>query len=197
MKKIAIVGNIGSGKTTVINYLNEKGYAIIKSDEIARSLTSIDGKALPEIKKYFGSEYIDVSGSMNRKKMADTVFQNKEKKELLEMILTEKIKNIIQERIDDFKKQGKKSVFIEIPLLFEKGNPKDYDYIFYIHSSKDNIIKRVIERDDRNRKDIENILKNQIDYEKNEIFFNEKIENNSSISELKHKIDKILNKYYL
>ena len=197
MKKIAIVGNIGSGKTTVINYLNEKGYAIIKSDEIARSLTGIDGKALPEIKKYFGSEYIDVSGSMNRKKMADTVFQNKEKKELLEMILTEKIKNIIQERINDFEKQGKKSVFIEIPLLFEKGNTKDYDYIFYIHSSKDNIIKRVIERDDRNRKDIENILKNQIDYEKNEIFFNEKIENNSSISELKHKIDKILNKYYL
>ena len=66
MRTIAITGGIGSGKTAVTDYLEEKGFPVIDTDCMAHAMTAPGGKAIPYIRKYFGEDFILPDGSMDR-----------------------------------------------------------------------------------------------------------------------------------
>ena len=76
---VGLTGQTGAGKSTVSDYLRENGVVVIDADKIAREVVETGSACIADIALEFGCEYINMDGTLNRKKMARTVFNDKEK----------------------------------------------------------------------------------------------------------------------
>jgi len=77
---IGLTGGIGSGKTAVSDQLGKLGAGIIDTDVIAHQITAANGPAIEPIREYFGVDYIETNGALDRAKMRTLVFANPEAK---------------------------------------------------------------------------------------------------------------------
>lgn len=194
MRVIALTGGIGSGKTEVTNYLESKGFKVIDTDLLAHQITSAGGKAIPYIREVFGDEYILPDGSMNRDKIRDLVYYDKDKKELLENGTTKIIIEDTKHLIEEYGKMNLDKIFVAIPLFFENGGNKEgiYDEVWLITASKDVKIKRIKKRDNLDDTIINKIMSNQM-YDSDKIKMADVcIDNSGTIEELHNKIDVLL-----
>ncbi len=131
MTKIAIVGNIASGKSTVEKILQDKGFIVYDTDKIAHEI-------LEENKELFPQAIVD--GNINRKILADIVFNDKKQLEYLESVIHPKIKEFIQ-NIDNTE-----TVFVSVPQLFEAGMENLFDKILFISAPIETRLERLMKR---------------------------------------------------
>lgn len=189
MIKIAITGGIGSGKSTVTDYLQSKGFTVIDADAMSREITSAGGKAMPYIAEHFGSSYLNEDGSLNRAVMRDLVFRDPEQKKILEegttKVVLKDIEMIRKERED----QGDSALFFDIPLLFETGRENDYDAVWVVTADYEIRKSRIMERDGTDPSIIDLIMDSQEDESKKILRADLVIYNNGSLEELKNSID--------
>jgi Dephospho-CoA kinase len=110
---IGLTGNIGSGKSTVAAFLREMGYPVLDADllaERARELKKAELKALfPEA--FLGEE-------LDRRRLAQLVFSDPQKLRALEELIHPEVRRLLEEELSRLEAP---LVFVEIPLLFEKG----------------------------------------------------------------------------
>ena len=164
MIKIAITGNIGTGKTTVSKIIKSLGYNVFESDEAVKRIFE-KKDIVQRIKKSFGtleSELFDDTGNIDKSELGNLVFSNKDKLKKLEKIVHPEIWKMQKKFAYD--NSENRVVFFDIPLLFEKGLQKKYDYIFYTYVSYKIQKKRVLERKNMTEEKFRNIIKNQINY---------------------------------
>ena len=164
MIKIAITGNIGTGKTTVSQIIKSLGYNVFESDEAVKRIFE-KKDIIQRIKKSFGtleSELFDDTGNIDKSELGNLVFSNKDKLKKLEKIVHPEIWKMQKKFAYD--NSENRVVFFDIPLLFEKGLQKKYDYIFYTYVSYKIQKKRVLERKNMTEEKFRNIIKNQINY---------------------------------
>lgn len=166
MKKVAITGGIATGKSTVIRMIKDLGYDVLSSDEIARRLTKKGEIGYNRILEAFGVGILDDNGEIDRRRLGNIVFNNPEKKALLESILHPLIRAEMDRLVTEIGMKNPCSpVFIEIPLLFEVRAENRFDYIVVVYVPKELQIKRLMERDGLSYDEAEIRLKNQIDIE--------------------------------
>ena len=197
MLNIAITGGIGSGKTTVTDYLISKGYKVVDADEMARNITSKGGKAIPFIEEKFGKSFIAADGSMDRAKMRDLVFNNPEAKKLLESGTTKVVIDDIKSIIKESSNKGESAIFFSIPQLFENRFHIDFDQVWSVVADKDIKKQRIKSRDNIPDSIIDLIISSQAE---EKIFLensDEIIYNNESVEKLYDNIDSLLKKYSL
>lgn len=157
---IGITGGIGSGKSTVSQYLREKGFAVVDADEIAGNLTSCDeeGNICKELIKAFGREIFEKNSKklvLNRAALANKVFNDKEMKNKLDNIMLPKIKKIIQQKIKEYlEKTPNQVVFIDAPLLFESGLNMITSAVWVVDAPKREKIARVITRSGMKKEEV-------------------------------------------
>ena len=89
MIKIALTGNLASGKSTVGKIFQEAGFYVFDADSIIRQFYEEKGEVYKKVVEAFGKEILDEAGNIDRKKLADVVFENKEKLRILEDISLE------------------------------------------------------------------------------------------------------------
>ena len=148
MKVIGLTGSIGSGKSTVSNYLIRKGFIVIDSDAIAHDVVKKGKPALNEISEAFGKSVIGLDGELNRKKLADIVFKHPKKKARLEEIVTARVISEIKKEIRNLKKaEFDGIVFVDAPILFESGANINMDEVWVVVADDSLRAKRVMERD--------------------------------------------------
>lgn len=75
---IGLYGRIGSGKSTLCNYLRTKGFFVIDGDKISREILMPGKKGLQAVTDAFGIEFLNSDGTLNRKKLGDYVFSHKD-----------------------------------------------------------------------------------------------------------------------
>lgn len=166
MKKIAITGNIGSGKTTISNILIKEGYEVFQCDkEISKLYLSSDLKE--DIKMAFNNKVQNLffrNGKVNKKSLSDYVFSSPPSLKKLEKIVYFYLEITKKKFLKKNKK--KRFVFFDIPLLFEKKKEDNYNYIIYLTLNKENQKHRVLKRKNINEFKLKKILRNQKDYSK-------------------------------
>ena len=116
--RIAVTGGVGSGKSTVVALLGERGAAIIDSDAIAHELTAPGGLAIEPIRKAFGAGVLDERGALDRARMRILVFSDPRQRLRLEAILHP----LIRERCLALAREREANaplLVFEIPLLTE------------------------------------------------------------------------------
>ncbi len=147
--KIAIKGYIGSGKTTISNIIkNEFDFFIINADDIVEKLYQNDEVLKEEIVKKMNLSKFD------KKELSSVVFSNKEKLKELEEIVHPILKNKIMASIKKYE-----NVIIDCQVIDKLNIDVDGEIIVY--ATKEEIIKRVGNRDNRSLEEINNILKLQ------------------------------------
>lgn len=192
MKIIGLTGGIGSGKSTVTEYLISKGFHVLDADEIARQIVEPGSDALIEIASVFGNGILLEDGNLDRKRLGDIVFSDVEKKIVLDKIMHTRILEIIYERIVNIREITDKAVFIDAPLLFETGLDKYVTEIWVVDAEDEIRIRRIMERDNLNRVDILKRIANQMDRQEKNNRANKILNNSGEFKELYTQIDELI-----
>jgi len=166
MKKIAITGNIGSGKTTISNILLKAGYKVFQCDKEISNLYLVKNLK-DEIKNTFENKVKNLffkNGRINKVVLSDYVFSSSMQLRRLEKIIYYYLEITKKDFLEKNKK--KKLIFFDIPLLFEKKLEDEYDFIIYLFLNKENQKKRVLKRKNMSEDKLKKILKNQKGFSK-------------------------------
>ena len=191
MLKVAVTGNIASGKSEVQKILEEKGYKVLDTDKVGHEILRLS----PAIKALFAEyDVFDSTGNISREKLGNLVFLNPE----LKLKLEEVSHPLIKERIKAFF-EGNKSeivVFAAIPLLFEANMQDMFDKIVLVYSD-DNIRKtRLIKRNNYSSSMAQIRIDSQIPQEEKKSLCDCVIFNNSTINELESEVNRMLNELF-
>lgn len=158
---IAVTGGIGSGKSTALKILSDKGYKVVSCDEINRLVYEIP-QVKEKLKEIFPSA---VYGKVvNKKEISAIVFSDKEKRKALENLLHPIIvSEAFREAENCDSKDG--TAFVEVPLLFEGGYEEKFDKTLVITRNREDRIKSVMKRSALSRKEVEARMNAQFDYD--------------------------------
>jgi len=138
--RVAITGNIGSGKSTFTKFLFEAGYPVILADDISKEILAGDPDVREEVIKEFGAQSYQ-ENKINKKYLAKHIFSDSKKLKTINSILHPRVRK----RIDYLSKEYFKTseiVFVEAALIFESNIEKMYDYVILITANKNIRMKR-------------------------------------------------------
>ena len=195
MKVYGITGGAGTGKSEVIKMLQENfGGCVIMSDEVARELMQKGNISYQLIVEYFGRDILMDDAEIDRKKLADHVFDNKEALEKLNSMTHPYVKDEIRKLIAEAEASGEcRFVALESAILLECGYEDICDEFWYVYTKPE--IRRQRMKETRNYSDekVDSVMRNQ---QPDEVFFEQcsfVIKNNTTLSDvyaqLKEKLD--------
>ena len=191
---IGLTGGIGSGKTSATRFFAAEGIAIIDADTIAHELTGVQGDAIPNIKKYFGVDFITKNGKLDRKKMKNRIFSDINSRKKLEKILHPLIQAEIMHRIET---AFSPYIIVVAPLLLETGDYcETVTRILVVDCNEEYQISRTVSRDGLSKEDVRTIMATQKPRQERLNQADDVIVNNTDISSLQEKV-KLQHNIYL
>lgn len=195
MKIIGVTGSSGAGKSTVCDILKKRySVHIIDADKIAKELSKKGSIYLKEISKCFGKEILDETGELNRKKLANIIYNDGKKRNELNNITFTYVVAEIKERINNLKDE--ELVVIDAPLLFESNLNEICDIVIGVISNEEDKVIRICKRDNID----ENLAKKRLSIQINDEYLKEKVDyiiyNNNQITNLYENIENIINFIY-
>ena len=143
MKVIGLTGGIGSGKTTVSQFLAELGAVIIDADKIGHEAFKTDTRARREIIAAFGREILAPDGDIDRKKLGEMVFTNPEALSRLNRIMHPRMYKMAKAQIEEHQRRGVEVVVLEAPVLLEAGWATLVDEVWVTVAPEATVIKRL------------------------------------------------------
>ena len=188
MKKIAICGNIASGKTTVQKFLESKGYKVLDTDEVSHELLTIKNKELFEAFKHL--DVFDDSGEFSRYKVGQLIFSNEEYRKKIAEIMHPQIAREIEKFFDENKSE--ELLFVGIPLLFEANMQGMFDKILFVYTDDDIRLKRLLARNNYTLTHAKARMNSQMTQEKKIQMSDYVINNNGDLEELHKNLFKLL-----
>lgn len=184
---IGITGIPGSGKSTILSFFKEIGFATFNSDEVVRKLYE-DKKVLREIKSAFPEFF--KSNEFKIKEFSNFIFSSKENLIKLEMIIHPKVlKELIK-----FKEENKNAV-AEVPLLFEKNLEELFDLIICVSAPEEFAIKNISRKKSITEEEARKRMHFQLPISVKKERSNVVIENNGTLEELREKFNRFLKDY--
>ena len=159
---VGITGGIATGKSTIVKFLQKKGYKVHDSDLIVNKIYSQPNKKLFATLKNIGLSNSIKNKKIDKKIIRDEIFSNKVKKKKLEKFIHKEVRISRNLFIKKHKNKKNKIIFFDIPLLFEAKLTHICHYIILFYAPKKIKIERALKRKNINKKDINRILKSQI-----------------------------------
>jgi len=160
-KLVGITGGIGSGKTTFSNHLKKLGFVVHESDTVVSEIYNNPKKQFLSFIKEKISQDATNHNKINKAEIANVIFNNKAIKKLLERRIHKEVQISREVFIKKNKKNKKKIIFADIPLLFENKLEKNFDLVICIISSKKNRTKRVLKNKKFTKENLNKIFKAQ------------------------------------
>ncbi len=148
MNVYGLTGGIGSGKSAVAGLLEEYGVPVVSADELARVVVARGSEGLAAVVKEFGEHVLDDNGELDRRKMAQLVFQDHAARQRLEALLHPRIRERFEQVLDALEKAGHDVAVYEVPLLFEKNLQGDMKAVILVTAAEPIRVARVRARDD-------------------------------------------------
>lgn len=190
---IGLTGGIGSGKSAAANFFQNEGINVINADSLAKDVIAINTPGFKSVVKYFGSNIIDLDGSINRTKLRKEVFDNDKKRMALESITHPLVREIMSEKISV---SHSPYSIIEVPLIFETNSMSSYDRVLVIDCDSKLQLERAALRDQNTNELIQKIIESQCSREERLSIANDVISNNDSLKNLEIR-SLAMHKYYL
>ena len=197
MRIIGVTGGVGSGKSSVLNYIEEHfDSRIVKADDVGH-LLMMPGRACYEpVIQLFGESIVKDDTSLNREAIASIVFENPEMLKKLDDIIHPAVKKYILKEIEKSKKEETEFFFIVSALLLEEKYDEICDEMWYIYCEKEVRIERL--RHDRGYSDekIHRMMANQLPDEEFETRCDFQLYNDEDVAHTYLQIERKMRTYY-
>ena len=162
---IGLTGGIGSGKSTVSQFLAELGAVILDADKIGHELYQPDTATWRELVKTFGSGILAENNTIDRKKLGAIVFSNAAELKQLNAIIHPRITKLLKQRIDDYRRKGTKLIVLDAPVLFEANAKSLVEEVWVVVSDEMNVITRAAARSGLKEEQIKARIRSQLSNE--------------------------------
>ena len=194
MKVYGITGGVGSGKSMVLDMLKERTNSyIIKADEVANMLMTKGHKPYDDIVMIFGEDILDKDGNINKTRMSDIIFNNENKRLVVNSIVHPQVKKWITEKIGYLSVEGKYDyIFVEAALLIEDHYDAICDELWYIYASEETRVLRLSTSRGYTTKKTKSIIKSQKSDDEFRARCNRVIDNSGDIEDTFEQIKNIL-----
>lgn len=190
MKKIALTGGIGSGKSTVARMMRMHHIPVIDADKVVHELYR-DPKIIGMLTALFGSE-INESGVINRKRLGNIIFHNETEKERLNQFFMPRIHQCVQEKFKYYENQGIPAVVYDAALIYEWGIEADFDSVIVVDAPLLDRVTRICMRDHLTEAEAEARIHSQMDLAKKVELADIVIENDGDFSHLQKQAQDII-----
>ena len=190
MKIVGITGLIASGKSTLSSYLKTFGYKIVDADTISRDITKKDKIGYEKVVEKFGKDILSSNGEIDRAKLSNKVFNDKNALKKLNDTLHPLIFQEIDRQLDSYKDE--KTVFLDAPLLFETKLNEKCDEVILVVCDEEVQISRIQLRDNKDYDSAKKVIDSQIGKKFKIEHSNYIIDNNCDIERFYLKADLIM-----
>ena len=146
MKVIGLTGGIGSGKSTVSQFLAELGAVTLDADEVGHEAFKPDTEIWREVVAAFGRQVLTPDGNIDRKKLGEMVFGNAESLSRLNQIMHPRMYDMVKAQLEEYRQQGMSVVVLEAPLLLEAGWTSLVDEVWVTIASESTVLRRLQEQ---------------------------------------------------
>jgi len=187
MLKVALTGGIGSGKSTVADFLDELGAYVIDSDQLARDVVERGTPGYEAVLAAFGDGIL-ANGEIDRAKLAEIVFKDATARATLESIIHPLVRDAAEKMVKSLPADA--VVINQIPLLVETDGAKRFDFVITVSADEDIRRRRLIERGMKEY-EITKRLAAQVNDGAREAIAHSVIRNNGSIDELRHVVEEL------
>jgi dephospho-CoA kinase len=146
MKVIGLTGGIGSGKSTVAQFLAELGAVVIDADKVGHEAFKPDTELWREVVAAFGRQILTPKGDIDRGKLGKMVFGSSESLARLNRIMHPRMYDMVETQLEEYRRQGVDVVVLEAPLLLEAGWASLVDEIWVTITPESTVLTRLQER---------------------------------------------------
>lgn len=190
MRVIGITGGVGSGKSEVLRLLKEEfGARLFMADDIAHEVMEPGGEACRTIEEAFGAEYLKPDGSVDRQKMAALIFKDAKALETMNSI----VHPAVWKRIENGIQTAPERLVVVEAALFDEEHNRLFDEVWYIYTSRENRISRLMASRGYSREKCLDIMSSQKSEEEFQAMADRVIDNNQTVEDVKRQIEFILN----
>jgi len=190
-KIIGLTGNIGTGKSTVAWMFEELGVATLNADTIAREVITPKKFAWKKIYERYGRVVLLADDIIDRKALAQIIFQDPGEREFLESVIHPHVREEIKHRIGMITKAEEPLLIIEVPLLFEAGWSDIFDAIIVVRCDEELEIKRCAEKFEISDEEVRLRIAAQLPIEKKVDGADAVIDNNGEIEETRVQVTRL------
>jgi dephospho-CoA kinase len=188
---VGLTGSVGTGKSTVTNFFRELGAYIVDWDELAREVIRPHLRAWKEIVEYFGKDFLNEDLTINRQKLAEIVFSDKEKVTKLNQIVHPEVFKEDDRITNEIRTLDPDALIIkDIPLLLELTQPVFVDKVVVVSASEQTQLRRLEEKG-ISREDAQNRIKSQLPLEEKIKSADFVINNDGPLEETKKQVEEI------
>lgn len=159
MLKVAVTGNIGSGKSTVTRIFKSLGIPVFEADAEAKNLYT-EKEVIEEVKNQFGNDIFNSEGILIKQKLAEIVFSDQKALLKINQIIHPRTLNKYHEWLKIYKNED--YTIHESAILFENNLQNHFDKIITVFAPQQIRMERVIARDGINEEIILKRMKNQL-----------------------------------
>ncbi len=191
MKLIGLTGGIASGKSTAAEIFKELGFSVLIADQLARKVVEKGQPAHTEIVQTFGPQILDPAGEIDRKKLAELVFSNRELLQKLNAITHPRVAALAAEEIQKRESMGVNTLIYEVPLLFETDMQGMFDAVILIAVPPEVQLRRLLDRNPQmTEEEAKSRIASQMPLEEKIKLADVVIDNSKDIEYLKKQIEK-------
>lgn len=193
-KIVGVTGGIGSGQTTVCEVFNREGCKVINLDRKAKEVINRNKTVQNEIKKEFGENVFYKNRSLNRKLLAQIVFNDESKVEKLNRIVHPRMVENMVEEIETARFSGKfPLIIVDAALIYEIAIEQLFDVVIVVYANTRQRIQRVMNRDKMKKEEILARIDKQIPLEEKKKWADYVIDNRGNLQDLNNQVTKIMN----
>jgi dephospho-CoA kinase len=157
--RVGLTGGIGSGKSTVLQMLADRGASVIDADAISRATTAAGGSAIAAIRQAFGHEFIASDGALDRERMRAHAYSQPDARRQLEAIIHPLVGAESARQVQAALAAGAKCIVFDIPLLVESGRWRSQvDRVVVVDCTAATQVARVVARSALDAAQVEAII---------------------------------------
>ena len=182
-KIIGITGGIASGKSTVTNFLRQKGFEVVDADALVHQLQKPGGRLYQILVEHFGEKVLLEDGELNRPLLASLIFSNSDEREWSKQTQGQIIREELGSLRDKFS-ETEELFFMDIPLLFEQDYASWFDETWLVYVRRDTQLDRLMNRDQLSKESAETRLASQWPLEEKKKLATYILDNNGSREQL-------------